>query len=577
MLVSTSVSTFFNFLRLFMAKVTGLRKLKDSYFFVKRIPSDVSSHFGGRQQISIPLKTPLRKVAEGRARELTIKYDKQFDDARIGISPPTDDGPAQVSRRTLEDVARFEFFEELSKNHPEPASADDIHILELDLSEVTNEMERGEFYGHRVTPVLLKHKLPIREGEQRWFELAELLGRVDEEVLRRRIDRAKRNYSADTHDTLFAGISLASSKPKISTDKGVRLDELIARFEVDAVRASLTPKTHQKYKITFAAMLEILGPQTFIRDITREHCARIRDLIASLPSNHNKYKKFKGLTLADVAEKANQDGNAKLSLLSISGYVRRVTTVLGYAVDAGLLDVNPAAKLFKKSKDGGQRRGVYNSDELGRLLTLLPTWAEGHTTGRFWLPLVAMFTGMRLGEIIWLRREDIQVRAGVMCIALEETEERKLKTEASTRVVPLHSTLLSLGFGRLVDACRPGDRLFADLPGSNQENAVDRFQKAYSRWLKKEVRVRPRVTFHSFRHLFRDAMTNASLSGDAIRRLGGWTRGSSIENHYGEGARISKLAEWMEQVAYPELDIPVLVGLAMRPQTEETPVVSNDG
>jgi integrase len=100
---------------------------------------------------------------------------------------------------------------------------------------------------------------------------------------------------------------------------------------------------------------------------------------------------------------------------------------------------------------------------------------------------------------------------------------------------------------------------FSDLSGDNQRKAVDHFQKRFSYWVGTKIKVRKGVTFHSLRHLFRDAMANAGLPEDAIRSLGGWARGSSIINHYGQGAQAQTLAGWMERIQYSEVNFASLV------------------
>jgi integrase len=73
-----------------------------------------------------------------------------------------------------------------------------------------------------------------------------------------------------------------------------------------------------------------------------------------------------------------------------------------------------------------------------------PTWEK---PSRFWVPLIAMFTGMRKSEIVQLYKSNIAEVDGVLCIKIDTREEgQSLKSPSWRRLVPIHSHLLALGF-----------------------------------------------------------------------------------------------------------------------------------
>lgn len=82
----------------------------------------------------------------------------------------------------------------------------------------------------------------------------------------------------------------------------------------------------------------------------------------------------------------------------------------------------------------------------------------------------------------------------------------------------------------------------------------DLFQKRFSYLLKSTLKIDERgVSFHSFRHGFRDALREAGVPIDATRALGGWARSGGVEERYGQGTRPSTLARWMAKVSYSDL------------------------
>jgi hypothetical protein len=64
------------------------------------------------------------------------------------------------------------------------------------------------------------------------------------------------------------------------------------------------------------------------------------------------------------------------------------------------------------------------------------------------------------------------------------------------------------------------------------------------------------VSFHSFRHNYRDALREADISLERVRALGGWRRDSSGEEaRCGKGLVASTLYKEIKKVAYPGLDL----------------------
>jgi integrase len=82
---------------------------------------------------------------------------------------------------------------------------------------------------------------------------------------------------------------------------------------------------------------------------------------------------------------------------------------------------------------------------------------------RFWLPLIALFSGMRLDKICQLDVVDVRLREGVACFVVttasdKEESDKRLQTASSERFVPVHPTLLNLGMMKLIAHRRDGMR-----------------------------------------------------------------------------------------------------------------------
>jgi hypothetical protein len=57
-------------------------------------------------------------------------------------------------------------------------------------------------------------------------------------------------------------------------------------------------------------------------------------------------------------------------------------------------------------------------------------------------------------------------------------------------------------------------------------------------------------SFRSFRHNFRDALREAGIADEYVRRFGGWTL-RTIADGYGAGPSDRRLYEEMKRITYP--------------------------
>lgn len=107
----------------------------------------------------------------------------------------------------------------------------------------------------------------------------------------------------------------------------------------------------------------------------------------------------------------------------------------------------------------------------------------------YWLPLLALFTGARKGELAKLRAEDVAKDDATGCYMLSITEDKhegkSLKTASSWRTVPVHPELTRLGFLDLVEAAKvwgDGDWL---LPTVSTARGLGTWGERFGRTLEK--------------------------------------------------------------------------------------------
>ena len=230
-------------------------------------------------------------------------------------------------------------------------------------------------------------------------------------------------------------------------------------------------------------------------------------------------------------------------------------------------------------------------DDVLRLLFSSPIWTgrqpgtdtlEGDVVlrdAKFWLPLIGLFSGMRLSEIAQLRLADIRERQGVPCFAVEHTSETSAKTASGERLVPIHDELLRLGvLDRVAEMARRGERrLFPEI--SPRASADDDFGATFSRWFSRyryglaqkpgEVgrRYAPlgkkAYVFHALRHTFVTRARETQEMTDAqLDRLIGH-KGQATRDIYTGALALDRLAAAVSAVRF-DLDLSGLYPKARR-------------
>jgi len=162
---------------------------------------------------------------------------------------------------------------------------------------------------------------------------------------------------------------------------------------------------------------------------------------------------------------------------------------------------------------------------------------------RYWVPLIALYSGMRLGEIIALTRNDFEREGNIDVMDIKDS-----KTLAGIRKVPVHPNLLAYGLVKFAEGLGEGSPLFPDT-------TAHEFSKFFSRFRKSLGITDSKSTFHSFRHTFIDALRNkARIEEPVIQSIVGHSSGN-VTRQYGAGYSVEVLHDAVSGVAYPGVDL----------------------
>ena len=257
---------------------------------------------------------------------------------------------------------------------------------------------------------------------------------------------------------LIDAFSLEVMRLQGKTDRALEVD-ILTRIE------DSTPKP--KLSDLWAAYKNLKITTRKWTDKTASGYARFYTDVVEIIGN----KELAEYTTTDALElvKALQVGNKGST---ITGKIEFVSSMFKFAlktpetIDTWKVRGNPFTEMQVQSNGETARKVEYSQDELVSLLTGLLKVRKLVEPHRFWVPLVALYTGMRQNEICQLRIADIEVDSGILVFRICHNPAIQQRTKArKTRTCPVHPMLAKLGFLDYVERLKAAkhDRVFPTL------------------------------------------------------------------------------------------------------------------
>jgi integrase len=308
--------------------------------------------------------------------------------------------------------------------------------------------------------------------------------------------------------------------------------------------------------------------------ITRGHVREFREALQAMPVRRS--GDLRNATLPALRDWSKAHPEAKrVSPATVNKVLGGVQAIAVWARDNGIIPDNlPWADPFSNMRldEEAPSRKPWQLEEL-RVLFSSPVFTQagrpegGRGEAAYWLPLLGLFTGARLGELASLTVADVTTDEpmGISTIRITEDLEqgRRLKNLSSRRVVPIHPELMRIGFLQFVEQVRQGSgseaRLFPLLTPGPKGGLGEAWSKWFGRYIRGLGITNRASVFHSFRHSFKDALRAAGVSEDVNDALTGHT-GGGVGRAYGAKEMVrrfglSVLAEAVAKVSYQGLDL----------------------
>lgn len=219
---------------------------------------------------------------------------------------------------------------------------------------------------------------------------------------------------------------------------------------------------------------------------------------------------------------------------------------------------NPAQAMnIKGGRNQIESYRVFESDELAKIFNPVTYQKAMNMPDFYWCPLLALFTGARAEELASLKLDQIKKEDGLDTIHIKDG-----KTKNADRKVPIHSTLVELGFLEYVACLRElgYKRLFPHLIEGGKNGFRKNMCRKFGVYLDTpEIGISdPTKVFHSFRHTVVTKLTNAGVNEGLKRTLVGHDLDTVITAHDDyidpKGLSIRSASKAINSLSYANID-----------------------
>lgn len=291
--------------------------------------------------------------------------------------------------------------------------------------------------------------------------------------------------------------------------------------------------------------------------ITKEELKTLPSWLSNLPANYKK-KKLNGACIttseAIAVARSNDHEFSRLAASSYNHFARELSGILRYAFQIDALASDWSTLVKQKDAKLGKKidRHPFSNDDLALIFdsetylqrTKCKRKSEMTPTEvRFWLPMIALYTGARLEELAQLSIRDLKQESGIWYFNITDSDfaydgqEQRLKNKNSVRKVPVHQDLIDANFIEYVKARSTRFKETSSLFNIESRGSNGKLGSAFSKWFSSKsgsgmgflersgVKSRETVgtktiskTFHGFRHTFIDCLRGSKFSGGELIR-----------------------------------------------------------
>ncbi len=345
----------------------------------------------------------------------------------------------------------------------------------------------------------------------------------------------------------------------------IRFSMMVEDFFHD--RPTLKEQT-VKTNIAIYAIFQSICGDVLSTDIGHQMVKRYLRSLQNLPSNIS--KKYPGKTAKEVLSE-NLSADKLMSPITVNKYMSRLAQLFDWAVGNGHMKMNFAKgkrNILTRKDRKEAKKFPFAFEDLDRIFLKAPIHKDNirdsKNTELFWIPLISLYSGMRVEEICQLQISDVKEieddHSGAKAWCFDVNEEgngKSLKNLQSERMVPIHTELKKMGFMDYYhERRRKGFQTLWNLKLTNRGYSHSLSRKCNRYITNKAGITEAKKTFHSFRHtVIMVLRNNLSVKKEYREALVGHELSGTSDQDYFNGLGIIPLKATVEAIRHPKLDL----------------------
>ena len=549
-----------------------------SYLLNIKIPRDLREYFG-RNQFKISLNSGIHSQSLLFAKVLYLEVQSIFSSIRMGTI-------SKITVKQVKDILKDKI--ERTLNHSKHIVVDTNTFIESEVKDKIEEINGEErilrtqleqnYDGvlehiEKEIARIIKSKdltidsksLEFKELRKQFLELRLIRSKWKKELLEdsgksvndfRNEIYKKFNIEGEQLTPVIENYAPEPTQPYLvekddkpsQIDVSPKLSEMKEEFIGERLLSGFSPKSTRELESTIDDLIEIIGDIPILK-VTPNNARDFKKIISSLPKYRNQSPRYRGLTIKQIL---SLDGVEGQEPKNINKLIYRVRVFFKWLKNnySEYVPQNHFDGLSIQEKKFDKPRDIFTNKELHKIFDTTPflnnTIRNPHRRNKlasYFVPIIAIHTGMRLEEICQLRLEDVYKEGTVDIIRVTISKETKLKTVTSQRIVPIHENLKRVGFLEYCNYMKKQkkERVFWDLTKSRDGYGrnIGRYFMEYLR--KVGVYEFQSKVFHSLRHTFITNLLQNGVREEVVNGLCGHKQKTMSTTIYFKGGFPSDL------------------------------------
>lgn len=338
---------------------------------------------------------------------------------------------------------------------------------------------------------------------------------------------------------------VASKLRKTSNNpKSTRLEDVFLRWSKEA-----TGIAEKIAKVK--SFITIFPEKDDLSQIKSSDICEWKEILTQLPAGYTLQKQFKGKSIEEIIEIADENDLSRMKKITINGYLVAFSVFYKWAKNKNLVGdnaVNPTKDMLyskKETEAEANKPKAFTPESVKVFIDYCKKHYKTQVPEFFWSSMIMLHCGLRQKEASQLLISDIQTRDGLNYIRVQagDSQTKSVKNKHSIRSIPIHQQLIDWGFLEYVEqrkkASSSTDRLFPSIimndKGNGERFSASKYHNKYFSKLLEDVNLSGQgYSSYSLRHTFTDFLRRAGYSDDDISYVVGHSSQNTMTSHYGD-------------------------------------------